>query len=118
MELGKPYTYSVYMKAEKDDVPVLLRFGYTHAYAPAVPLQETVKVGKTWQRYVFTKMYPKDIKIDNINSIGLPQIILAVTLQDDNVKLWIDAAQCEEGTTATPYTEDSVTRDYWAGKFE
>jgi len=88
------------MKAAKE-TRVMLRCGsYSHPHK--------VTAGTEWKRHVFTERFDKE-NPDNIApsiSIGAPT---------NGVPIWIDALQCEEGEQATPYTEDKVTRDYWAG---
>ncbi|MCX7642642.1 MAG: hypothetical protein N2116_02380 [Armatimonadetes bacterium] len=43
---SKPYTFSVYLRADRNDFPVTLSIGYDKSI--------TVKVSTDWQRFVFT----------------------------------------------------------------
>jgi hypothetical protein len=99
LDPAKPYTFSIYLKAAKE-TQVMLRCGsYNHPHE--------VTVGTEWKRHVFTERLDKE----SAESIG-PLIMIA---PKTGGRIWIDALQCEEGAQATPYTEDRVTREYWAG---
>ena len=46
LPIGKPYTFSVYLRAERENFPVTLRIGYDQS--------TRVLVSTKWQRFVFT----------------------------------------------------------------
>lgn len=111
LDSNKTYTFSVYMKADKD-IPVVVRFGKKWAYVWVTPYDETVTVGKEWRRYVFKKKFDKWIVPNHMyyrNARG----VMCICFQEKGAKLWVDAAQLEEGDKATVYTEDKYTRKYW-----
>lgn len=92
---GKTYTYSVYLKADRENYPVKIN-----------SKTKVTKLSTDWKRYV--------CKIKAKTRMGL---MIAIWLETPGA-IWIDAAQIEEGERVTPYIEDTATKAYWQGKRE
>jgi len=85
---GKTYTFSVYMRADRNDFPVTLNLGYDQS--------ATVKVSTQWQRFTFTAKPQR-------GHWARGKFIVSISfIQSGN--LWLAAPQLEEGEVATEYT--------------
>ena len=93
VEAGKHYTLSVYLKADRPDLPVQLSL--TSPYKG-----KDVKVSTEWSRYTVTEKVVKPGYYGNYIYIKLMEV----------GTIWIDAVQLEEGEEATPYQEMSIVR--------
>jgi len=113
---GQPHTFSLYMKADRENVAVRLMFGAQHPFKGIVEKRETVSIGKSWERYVFTKDF-SDFEPNCDSSKPLAIIVLTLPEESEPAKIWIDAVQVEEGDRAHLYTEDAATRAYWEGRY-
>ncbi|OGV52418.1 MAG: hypothetical protein A2017_10905 [Lentisphaerae bacterium GWF2_44_16] len=81
------YTFSIYMKSDKDDTNVDLRVN-----GLKIPGREKIViVGKEWKRYSVTG--------EAISTYASPRI----TLESENAALWCDAAQLVDGKDVKPY---------------
>lgn len=85
---GRPYTFSVYLRADRDDSPVMLNIGHDKSV--------TVRVSTKWQRFVFTATPRRGHWRRGRLSVSI------AFLHAGN--LWVAAPQLEEGETATEYT--------------
>lgn len=82
------YMFSVYMKADCDDAPVIMAYGGA-TYA-------TFKVGREWKRYNLVITVPPNVPFYN-------GWILRPTAE--GVTVWVDAAQMEAGEKITDFEE-------------
>ena len=80
---GGGYTFSVYLKADTDNLPVELILGKSN---------HIVNVDRSWKRYSLTGTGSKEV---GWNHISIRPI--------DAGMLWIDAAQLESGSNPGPY---------------
>ena len=85
---AKPYTFSVYLKSDKEDLPVKLtiwewNIGKMHT--------KQVSVGKAWQRYSHT-----------VEKTTTDYTRVRIEIAGEGT-LWVDAAQLEEGVAASTY---------------
>ncbi|MGQ9520241.1 MAG: phage head spike fiber domain-containing protein [Candidatus Fervidibacter sp.] len=88
LQSNKPYTFSVYLKADRNDSPVVLTLGYDQS--------TTVRVSTGWKRFTFTAT-PKR------GHWARDRFVVSISfIQSGN--LWLAAPQLEEGETATEYT--------------
>ncbi len=85
---NKPYTFSVYLRADRDESPVMLSIGYDKSI--------TVKASTKWQRFVFTATPRRGHWRRGRLAVSI------AFLQAGS--LWVAAPQLEEGETATEYT--------------
>lgn len=92
LKKGYDYTFSLYLKADTPDLPVIVVQGYFDQVA-------IFKTGQTWKRYVCTFAFDRDYESWDFKIVNLGQ-----------GNLWIDAVQLEEGKTAGPYV-DSLDYD-------
>lgn len=88
VEKGKPYTFSIYLKSDVENLPVSLflwewNIGKFH--------RKEVKTGKEWTRHEVL-----------IEKTATGHLRVGVDKNGDGI-LWVDAAQLEEGITATEY---------------
>ncbi|MCM8785967.1 MAG: hypothetical protein NC827_07080 [Candidatus Omnitrophica bacterium] len=88
-EKGAPYVFSVYMKSDKDNLPVDLyiwewNIGKTH--------KSGVKVDKEWKRYICKA---------ETNQTGMLRV--KIEKKEEGI-LWIDGVKLEKGTEPTEYT--------------
>lgn len=95
VERGEPYVFSVYLKSDREDVPVKLtiwewNIGRMHT--------NEVKVGKNWERY---ESVIKETTTGNLR--------VRVELQGEGA-LWVDAVQLEKGKTSTSYRINPLDR--------
>ncbi len=85
---GKDYTFSVYLKADQNNVQV--RIGCTsEGYV-------TETLTTSWARYDYTVNLPDDL-IDNQ---------FYVLLMTENRTIWVDAVQVEQASSASTFTTD------------
>jgi len=77
----KTHTFSAYLKADRDGLPVSLRLGN---------FRETVRVGTDWQRYAVTGVP------------GVERLVPVLAPEAEGV-LWVDAVQLERSDEASPY---------------
>lgn len=117
MEWGKPHVFSVYMKADRDDVVVWMMInGGTNQWKQA-------RVGKEWKRYSCTGMAPAvqtpfvGLGLRTEGAAGVPLTkdgwisgnVVKEAHQENKDKtatVWFDAAQLEVGTEPTEYVRD------------
>ena len=85
LDVTKHYTCSLYMKADRPDLPVYF-IGGAHNTA-------NFKVSTEWQRYTLT-VYEKP---------GIQRYFMFNVMLEEVGTLWIDAVQREEGKEVTPY---------------
>ncbi len=85
---GKPYTFSVYLRAERDNFPVTLSIGYDQS--------TTVSVSTQWQRFVFTAT-PRQ------GHWAQGRLIVSLSFTQAGT-VWVAAPQLEVGETASDYT--------------
>lgn len=85
---GKPYTFSVYLRAERDDFPVTLSIGYDQS--------TTVQVTKEWKRFVFTATPQK-------GHWARGRLIVTIAFSQAGT-LWVATPQLEMGEKATDCT--------------
>jgi len=88
-EKGVPYIFSVYMKSDKENLPVELAIwewntGKFHKAA--------VRVDREWKRYVCKA---------ETNQTGMLRV--KIELKEEGI-LWVDAVKLEKGTEPTDYT--------------
>ncbi len=90
MPVGRPCTFSIYLKADRPDLLArLMYFEY-----PAGPWKhQEVRVGTDWERFTFTIDSPSNRNV----RVG------AQVMSGQAGTLWVDAAQLEVGTEATPF---------------
>ncbi|MFN4178763.1 MAG: hypothetical protein ACK4I8_00480 [Armatimonadota bacterium] len=84
---GKPYTFSVYLRADRDESPVMLSIGYDKS--------TVVKASTKWQRFTFTATPRRGHWRRGRLAVSIAFI------QAGN--LWVAAPQLEEGEIATDY---------------
>ena len=94
MRMGSDYVFSVYMKSDRDGMPV--RFGRR---TEKMDLLADAKVGKEWKRY--------SVKFKCQSPLQEQMVILP----GGKGTLWIDAAQAEEGATSTAYARHGSERE-------
>jgi len=82
---GEPYTYSVYMKSDRE-----LSVRISVAYLGIRTYIETVNTTTNWQRY-------------SVSAEGTNINAKCVVSFDEPGVLWVDAAQLEQGTNASPF---------------
>jgi len=85
---GKPYTFSVFLRAERSDFPVTLSIGYDRS--------TTVMVSTEWRRFVFTATPQR-------GHWATGRLIVSLSFRQAGT-LWVAAPQLEAGETATDYT--------------
>lgn len=115
MDWGKPHVFSVYMKADRDDVVVWMMInGGTNQWKQA-------RVGKEWARYFCTGMAPEvqtpfvGLCLRTEGAAGLPLTKSgwltgrAGCTEEKAATVWFDAAQLETGTEPTEYVRDIYT---------
>lgn len=87
LTVGQIYTFSVYMKSDKDDANAVIKLSGIKMPGK----KKSVKIGKEWKRYSAT---------------GKAKSVFAtcqIELDSDNAAIWIDAAQLVEGEKPLPY---------------
>ncbi|MER3501957.1 MAG: hypothetical protein C4295_10900 [Candidatus Fervidibacterota bacterium] len=85
---GTPYTFSVYLRAGREDFPVTLSIGYDQS--------TTVRVSTQWQRYTFTATPQR-------GHWAQGRLIVSIAFTQEGT-LWVAAPQLEAGESATDYT--------------
>ena len=99
IEVGNPYVFSVYMKADRPGLAT--QIGINEAGSGYYPAGTTVEVGPTWKRYEVSTGKPLDRDI---------RFLLEVRPLKKGT-IWIDAAQFEKGLTATKYVPNQDDLD-------
>ncbi len=85
---GKPYTFSIYLRAEQDNFPVTLRIGYDQS--------TVVRASTEWKRFVFTATPQR-------GHWAQGRLIVSLSFSQAGT-LWLAAPQLEEGEGASDYT--------------
>ena len=98
--VGKPFVFSVYLKASKSNLPVNLVIWEKHAKWH----NKRVLLSTEWKRYEFTL---SDFK-RNI-------VLCGVQLLHDGI-IWVDDLQVEMGTKASKYQISSLDKDKFTSK--
>ena len=107
-EPGRPYTFSLYMKAEREDFPVEL---WLYGKGGGGKVSQEVKVGTEWKRYAIPIVIPREEW--QLKKWWHGGCNLCIRLMGKGT-IWVDAVQFEEGTEATAYQPD----DYQAPKID
>jgi len=97
---GKPYTFSVYLKAERPQTPIRLRALRSDWSREAAYCD--VEAGAEWKRY---KLEIPPQTIETYNTVWLFAERLG-----SNVNFWVDAAQLEEGGMTDYQPAEAVSR--------
>jgi hypothetical protein len=99
LEFGKPYTFSFYAKASKDNVK-----GYigVQQYKWKNWFEKTIILTKNWKRYSITIVPEKKFKGKGHNKYVLSFGVI------QNADAWFDAFQFEKGKKSTPYYNASA----------
>ena len=96
VEAGKPYVFSLYLRANRDGQPVQVRVTGIG--------EKRFELTQMWQRYVLTGTYQPDPKIGRA---GYTQIHIEFPSHSGGAIVWLDALQLEEGTEPTEYKPDA-----------
>ncbi len=103
--IGLPYTFSIYLKADRDDVPVTL---YTWEHYKKRHMKK-VNVGKEWKRY--------EINVPSSTSATVVCGIREMGKRDPKMPtpttIWLDALQLEQNDKVTEYSTSSLDADFF-----
>lgn len=98
-----PWTFSVYLKADRPDTPVTLKAA-AYRFFDQSEVKKTVKAGTEWQRHELTV---REFRFGR--RIGRNQGPVNFMLEiPKGVTVWADAAQWEPGQQATEYAASPV----------
>ncbi|MBM4081683.1 MAG: hypothetical protein FJ278_18410, partial [Planctomycetes bacterium] len=101
VEVGKTYTFSVYLRAEQAGTKAdLLLCNFAHnAPVSNEGTRQTFSLTTDWKRYQVSCMIPKDGWTRGIR----PEVAVLIYNKGVKTAIWADAAQLEEGEQATAY---------------
>jgi len=110
---GRPYTFSVYMRSDREGVPGLLKvFQAPDLNAAITPVTDTqiVRLNRKWTRYSLT-----------VVALDKQMFVAAGPALDNNntfTAVWVDALQLEQNTVATVFEgHDNVEIGLSTGRF-
>ncbi len=98
LDFSKNYVLSVYLKADRDNVPVTIFFKAGFRYAKTL-LKKQFIVGSKWQRYVCS------LPMKKMKQTGKRDFALAIRV-DKTAEVLADCFQLEEGTIPKEYKVD------------
>ena len=98
---GKPYTFSAYMRADRDGVPArigLLNF-VNNSPRGSEGVHATFELTRVWRRYEVPVTFPAA----GWQVVDRPWLRLWIRNGGSRCTVWVDAIQLEAGAEATPY---------------
>lgn len=104
VDLSQDYVFSIYLKADRPNVPFILRFekplSHTWRGEETPEFYGSVIIGTEWRRYIL----PIPLKQKGLQG----ESVFQVSVEANGIcNVWADAAQLEAGLTPTPFKRDT-----------